>query len=92
MYLQGQLQNVFDALYELGVIDPVLQRDWQDAMEDLPQYQEAVNQAVSVANETHTNIPELIVRLKKFDSKVLEYLAMEVAREFADYHAREALH
>jgi hypothetical protein len=92
MYLQGQLQNVFDALYELGVIDPVLQRDWQGAMDELPQYLDEVNKAVRVANETHSDIPLLVAKLKSFDSKILEYLAMEVAREFADYHARESLH
>lgn len=92
MYLQGQLQNVFDALYELGVIDPVLQRDWQDAMSELPHYIEDVREAMRVANESHQDISVLIKRLKDFDSKILEYLAMEVAREFADYHSRESLH
>ena len=28
MLLQGDLQKVFDALYHLGVIDPVLEMDW----------------------------------------------------------------
>lgn len=92
MYLQGQLQNVFDALYELGVIDPVLQRDWQDAMTEYPRYERQVVHAVEVANRCHGDIPELVKQLKGFESKVLEFLAMEVAREFADYHARESLH
>ena len=29
MFLQGNLQIVFDALYHLGVIDPVLKLDWK---------------------------------------------------------------
>ena len=92
MYLQGQLQNVFDALYELGVIDPVLGKDWQRAMDDLPTYIDEVRDAMRVANEAQENQPELIKRLKEFEPVILEYLAMEVAREFADYHARESLH
>lgn len=92
MYLQGQLQNVFDALYQLGVIDPVLKMDWKAAMDDLPQHLEDVREAMRVANEYHQDIPNLVQQLKDFDSRILEYLAMEVAREFADFHARQSLH
>ncbi len=92
MYLQGQLQNMFDALYQLGVIDPVLKKDWQEAMNELPHYLEDVREAMRVANEYHQDIPMLVSSLKDFDGKILEYLAMEVAREFADFHARNSLH
>ncbi len=92
MYLQGQLQNMFDALYQLGVIDPVLKMDWQEAMNELPHYLEDVREAMRVANEYHQDIELLVRSLKDFDGKILEYLAMEVAREFADFHARNSLH
>lgn len=92
MYLQGQLQNMFDALYQLGVIDPVLKKDWQEAMNELPQYLEDVREAMRVANEYHQDIEMLVTSLKDFDGKILEYLAMEVAREFADFHARNSIH
>lgn len=92
MYLQGKLQNMFDALYQLGVIDPVLKMDWQDAMTELPHYLEDLREAMRVANEYHDNTDALVRNLKEFDAKILEYLAMEVAREFADFHAREKLH
>lgn len=36
MYLQGNLQAVFDALYHMGVIDPVLEMDWNKALEMVP--------------------------------------------------------
>ena len=35
MYLQGDLQTVFDALFHMGIIDPVLELDWTEALEEL---------------------------------------------------------
>lgn len=92
MFLQGNLQVVFDVLYKIGVIDPVLSMNWGEAIKAMPKYKIQVNQAVKVANELQTNAPALERRLKEFDSRILEFLAMEVAREFADYHSRNLVH
>ncbi len=92
MYLQGNLQAVFDALYHMGVIDPVLEMDWAQALEDIGEHSKAVDAALRVAN-AYQDDPEILkVELGKFDEKTLGYLAMEVAREFADFHARADLH
>lgn len=92
MRLQGRLQNVFDALYQLGVIDPVLKKDWRDALKEYPRYETRIHKAIEVAN-AYEGIPDLLSeKLKVFDSTTLEYLAMEVAREFADYESRQTLH
>jgi hypothetical protein len=32
------------------------------------------------------------MNLKKFDQTTLSYLAMEVAREYADFHSRDEVH
>ena len=40
MFIQGDLQAVFDALYSIGAIDPVLSADWtkiNEAMSSKPQ-------------------------------------------------------
>lgn len=92
MLLQGNLQLVFDALYSLGVIDPVLELDWVEEMERVGQYRTDLVKAVDVANQFQRSTDDLKAHLGQFDSKVLGYLAMEVAREFADYHAREDVH
>ncbi len=92
MYLQGNLQTIFDALYHLGVIDPVLEMDWSQALEQLPHHQEKVSQVVAVANSFQQDVQKLMGELEKFDPQSLGYLAMEVAREYADFHAREDLH
>ena len=83
---------VFDALYHLGVIDPVLEMDWTKAMDEMPNYSERLTHVITVVN-THQSDTESLVRvLEGFDERTLSYLAMEVAREYADFHSREALH
>jgi hypothetical protein len=92
MYLQGNLQAVFDALYHMGVIDPVLEMDWSKAMDEMSDYADDFFQVLSIANSYQDDVQELMVNLKKFDQQTLSYLAMEVAREYADFHSRETLH
>ncbi len=92
MYLQGNLQTIFDALYHLGVIDPVLEMDWSEALSQIHRHHEKVDRVVAVANSFQHDVQKLIFELEKFDAQALGYLAMEVAREFADFHAREDLH
>jgi hypothetical protein len=92
MYLQGNLQAVFDALYHMGVIDPVLEMDWGQALDEMTEYEEEFFEVLVVANRFQDDMQELMVNLKKFDQQTLSYLAMEVAREYADYHSRETLH
>ena len=91
MYLQGNLQCVFDALYHMGVIDPVLDMDWGKALDEMNEYEDEFFQVMNVANEYQDDMQTLMSNLKKFDQQTLSYLAMEVAREYAEYHSREDL-
>ncbi len=92
MHLQGNLQTVFDALYTMGVIDPVLRMDWQAALKEREPFVRDVQRAVKTANRYCHDMDRLMAELGKFDDKTLHYLAMEVAREYADFHARKELH
>ena len=92
MYLQGNLQKVFDALYHLGVIDPVLEMDWSNALDELPAHFDEFMEVVQATNHHNGDFESLMSELKKFNNSALNYLAMEVAREFADFHARDTLH
>ena len=92
MLLQGNLQTVFDALYNLGIIDPVLDLDWTKEMEAMNDHYDELKKAVDVVNIFQGSPSELLIKLERFDDKILNYLAMEVAREFADFHTREQLH
>jgi hypothetical protein len=92
MYLQGNLQAVFDALYEMGMIEPVLEMDWKDALDDLKQNPAILEKIMVVVREYQGDPPALIQALNEFDEQSLSYLAMEVAREFADFHSRNEVH
>ena len=92
MYLQGNLQAIFDALYHMGIIDPVLEMDWGQALDQMESHVDEFFQVLNIANSCQDDLEELMSNLKKFDQKTLSYLAMEVAREYADYHSRETLH
>lgn len=92
MYLQGNLQAIFDALYHMGIIDPVLEMDWGKALDEMSTHADEFFNVMNVANSFQDDVQELVANLKKFDQQTLSYLAMEVAREYADYHSRETLH
>lgn len=92
MLLQGNLQTVFDALYHLGVIDPVLKMDWSQAMNDMQADPRQLNRVVAIANHYQTDPDTLLCKLQSFDQKTLSFLAMEVARELASFHTRAQLH
>jgi hypothetical protein len=92
MLLQGNLQVVFDALYHLGVIDPVLKMDWSKAMEDLREHPQELKKVVKIANHYQEDWGILKAKLEGFDNRTLSFLAMEVARELASFHTRNTLH
>ncbi len=92
MYLQGNLQLMFDALYEMGVIEPVLKMDWQDALKEMNKNPYPLFEVMKVVNSNQSNSDDLVTKLEGFDEDILSFLAMEVAREFADFHSREEVH
>ena len=92
MFLQGNLQNVFDALYTLGAIDPALKADWQQMNRDLEDHMNEVYNSFRKINSCSDNFSTLLQEMEKMDTKTLQYLAMEVAREFCEYQDRSALH
>lgn len=92
MYLQGNLQIVFDALYEMGVIEPVLKMDWQSALTEIHSNPNDLFKVIKIVNTHQSDVADLAEKLENFDEKTLSYLAMEVAREYADFHSRNQVH
>lgn len=91
-HLQGDLQAVFDALYDLGVIEPVLSMDWRTRLLEIEKGSPALETAITVVNECGRDRSKLAQKLNSMGQDALEMLAMEVAREFADFHTRQDLH
>jgi hypothetical protein len=91
-HLQGDLQAVFDTLYEMGVIEPVLGMDWKTGLEEISDGSPKLMRAIRIANSCGQNRGMMREELQKLDRRSLEILAMEVAREYADFHLRQELH
>lgn len=91
-HIQGDLQVVFDALFELGVIDPVLKMDWSTHIASIESDSFAIRRAVDIVNRCGTDRQKLFMELGRLDPRTLEILAVEVAREYAGFHSRAVVH
>lgn len=92
MFIQGDLQAVFDALFTVGAIDPVLKMDWSKVTHDATKNQKKVNEAFVALNNCAGDRHKLVQQLHAFDQKVVSYIAVEVAREYAEFTSRSELH
>jgi len=92
MFLQGDLQKVFDALYHMGVIDPVLDMDWKDEFAKIEENPKGLIRVVKVVNQSDGDHFDLMEDLKEFEENDLSHLAMLVAKELAGFHTVETVH
>lgn len=92
MFIQGNLQPIFDALYAVGAIDPVLKMDWQKVTADMAKHPDALMSAFQEINSCRGDFEKLKEKLYIMDQKSLTYIAMEVAREFAEFQDRKEIH
>ena len=92
MFLQGDLQKVFDALYHMGVIDPVLEMDWGVEFSAIEQDPRNLIDVVKVVNESQGDVGDLMDELQTFCNQDLSQLAMLVAKELAGFQTNETLH
>lgn len=92
MFIQGDIQVVFDALYSLGVIDPVLKSDWTMTEKEMQKKRAKVRDIISSVNQCNNSFAEILKVLSAFDQEALSFLALEVARELAESQSRKTLH
>jgi hypothetical protein len=92
MFIQGDLQAVFDALYSIGAIDPVLSMDWEKIHNEMNKHPHLVRTACNSINACQGNQTLLVQTLNSFDPKLLNFVALEVAREFSEFQDRKELH
>ncbi len=92
MYLQGQLQVVFDVLYEMGVIEPMLKMNWQDITKEVSKNPEKKLALLSLVNSCDCDKTVLHSRLVSLDDRSLQLVAMEVARELCEYQECRFIH
>jgi hypothetical protein len=92
MFIQGDLQAVFDALYEVGAIDPVLKADWSKVTTEMANNPHFLTEVFRTVNSCAGNRELLAQKMRFMDEKSIYYIAMEVAREFAEFQDRKELH
>jgi hypothetical protein len=92
MLLQGDLQKVFDALYHLGVIDPVLEKDWSQEFKKIEQDPHHLSEIVGVVNSNVGSYQDLMNQLCTFNQEDLGHLAMVVAKELVGFHTNKVVH
>lgn len=92
MFIQGDLQAVFDALYSIGAIDPVLKTDWTKLNEDMNANPHKVLHACHSVNSCSGDRKKIIETLLGMDNQSVEFVALEVAREYSEFQDRKELH
>lgn len=92
MFIQGDLQAVFDALYTIGAIDPVLQADWEKINSEMNANPRHVHRICNSINSCSGDRTKLIEFLLGLDQKSVSFVALEVAREFSEFQDRKELH
>lgn len=92
MFIQGDLQAVFDALYTIGAIDPVLQSDWEKINGEMNANPNKVHRICTTINACGGDRKMLIETLLGMDQRSVEFIALEVAREFSEFQDRKELH
>ena len=92
MFIQGDLQVVFDALYSVGAIDPVLGMDWDKINTEMSRAPQLVNSLCSRINACGGDKILLVETFRTLEPKLLNFVALEVAREFCEFQDRKQLH
>ena len=92
MFLQGNLQTVFDALYTIGAIDPVLKLDWETVNRQMLADPQILHAACSEINACKGDQDLMVQKLHRMEQKSIQFVALEVAREFCEAQDRKELH
>lgn len=92
MFLQGDLQAVFDALYNMGAIDPVLKLDWEQVTKEMMQNPVLLTETFEEINACRGDRQLLMEKLHRMENRFVNYVALEVAREFCEFQDRKELH
>ncbi|MCC6276381.1 MAG: hypothetical protein IT289_00545 [Oligoflexia bacterium] len=82
-FLNGDLDRIFTALYELGHIDPMLIKDWKPVIQKSQNNWTEVRESIHVLNKLKS-ISEIRDFLNDLPQDHIEAIVIEVARELVD--------
>jgi hypothetical protein len=92
MFIQGDLQAVFDALFHIGAIDPLLKMDWDGLCREMENDPTTVYKVVQLINECDGDRERLVQKFNLMDERLRNFAALEVARELCEFQERQTLH
>jgi hypothetical protein len=90
--ISGDLDRIFTVLYEMGRVEPLLDKDWKALYRDSQIRWPEVSKAIGNLNVMN-NLREIRDYIKGLPNEIIDALVIEVAREMAQFYERgEILH
>lgn len=92
MRLSGNLQVYYDALEEMGIIDPLLKTDWSQLNTLRVLRYNDFEKLIDKMNQLNSAKDQIKKELISYDAQMIQFFAMEVAKEYAEYHKEKQIH
>jgi hypothetical protein len=92
MRLSGNLQAYYDALDEMGIIDPLLKTDWSELNTLRFLRYSDFEKLIDKMNQLNSAKEKIKKELIAYDAQMIQFFAMEVAKEYAEYHKEKQTH
>lgn len=91
-FISGDLDRIFTVLYELGRVEPLLDKDWKELYRSSQKQWPEVSRAIGKLNVLN-NLRDIRDYISELPADIIDALVIEVAREMAQFYDRgEVLH
>lgn len=91
-FISGDLDRIFTVLYEMGRVEPLLNKDWKELYRSSQTRWPEVSQAIGRLNVLN-NLRDIRTYITALPNDIIDALVIEVAREMAQFYERgEVLH
>ena len=91
-FLSGDLDRIFTVLFEMGRVEPLLNKDWKKIYRQAQGYWGEINQAIGDLN-SRKSLKDIREYLEVLPPHILDAIVIEVARELAEYQSKpEEMH
>lgn len=93
MKICGDLKVYYDVLDEMGAIEPLLKNaDWNQLQELKEAREDDFEELLAKINNLSNEKQQIKRTLGCYDSQMILFFAMEVAKEFADFQNNKQYH
>lgn len=93
MKICGDLKVYYDVLDEMGAIEPLLKNeDWHQLQEEKNAREDDFEELLTRINRLDSEKHKIKNILGCYDSQMILFFAMEVAKEFADFQNNKQCH